>query len=65
MRHALHDVLQQTMRDMLGVREQVVEQTRKFCPDALISIKGLRPFKFSFEVNQGGGPDVSVSHALT
>lgn len=44
------------MQDVLGVRERVVEQARKFCLSAVISAKALDPFKFAPDVTQRDGP---------
>lgn len=44
------------MQDVLGVRERVVEQARKFCPGAVISAEALDPFKSAPDVTQKDGP---------
>lgn len=65
MRHALHDVLHHTIWDVLGVREQVVEQERRFYADVMISVEGFDPFKPASGVNQRGSLCISVSHDPT
>lgn len=50
-RHALHDVLHHTIWDVLGVREQVVKQARRFYADVVISAEGFDPFKPASGVN--------------
>lgn len=45
------------LRNIFGVPKWVVEQARKFCPDAIISTEALDPFKFVLGVTPIGGPD--------
>lgn len=64
LKQTLHGSLQHTMQDMLGVREQVAEQTRKFFPDTMISSEVLYPFKSSPCVTQRDGLGASALNGL-
>lgn len=65
MRRALHDAFEQTIRDVLEIREQVMKLERKFCPNVVIYAKALDPFRFVLEVSQRGGPNALASNAST
>lgn len=51
------------MQGVLGVREQVGEQERKFYLNIIISAKVLNPFKSTSSVDQGGGPGALALNA--
>lgn len=48
---------------MFEVREQIVEQARKFFPNIVIFVGALDPFKFVLGVTKGDGPEESTSNA--
>lgn len=60
LRQALHDALQQTIWEMLGVRERVVKQARKIYIYVVISAEALDSFKSAFDMNKRGGSDAST-----
>lgn len=45
LREKLCDSLQQSIQDVLGVRDQVVEQAKGFSPEATIHVEMLDSFK--------------------
>lgn len=61
MKYALRDSLERTMWDVIGVHEKVMDHTRRFYPDAVISIEVLDLFKSASGVTQGGCPSTSTS----
>lgn len=48
LRRVLHDAIQHTLQDVLRIREWVVEQERKLCPDAMIFFEVSDLFKSRF-----------------
>lgn len=65
MRRALHDAFEQTIWDVLEIREQVMKLERKFYHNVMIYAKALDPFRFVPGVSQKGGPNASASNAST
>lgn len=53
------------MRDVIGVRERVVEQARKFYPSTVIYVEALDPFKSAPNVTQEEGSEVSTLNSST
>lgn len=60
----LHDSLQWTMQDALGVCERFMKHAKRFCPDAMITGEELDSFKPTTGVFHGGGPGTSASDDL-
>lgn len=47
LKRELCDSLQRTIQDVLGFCEQIVEQARRLCPNAIVFVVALVPFKSS------------------
>lgn len=63
MKHELLGSLENTMQDVLGVHERIMEQTRNFCLDAVIFAEALDLFKSAPDETPGGGPGASALDA--
>lgn len=51
------------LKDEFGTHDQVMEQTRKFYPDAIIFVEALNPLQAAFGVIPEGDPGTSIPRA--